>query len=164
MRFENRVNELCNSVLQYDNIDSYLVAIEQALCLEVPRQTNRFGYPQGQDYWNWGLCLIRDFLSNRVVAYQEACDRFESLKEHHYETNTDDFVIYPNPSVDEVHIKMLDGRSRATEFLLCDVSGRVLLNGTCYLSACQELVLGSELRPGVYVVKIGPYVHKFVKL
>ena len=86
------------------------------------------------------------------------------MKVHQYESNTDEFVLYPNPTEDVVHIMMLDGRSRETDFLLCDVMGRVILGGTAYLSACQEIVLGSELRSGVYIVKIGPYVHKFIKL
>ena len=59
---------------------------------------------------------------------------------------------------------MLDGRSRETSFLLCDAMGRVILGGKSYLSACQEIVLGSELRSGVYIVKIGPYAHKFIKM
>ena len=101
---------------------------------------------------------------DRVADYQELCENFEPLKAHDYQSNTDDFVIYPNPAENEVHIKMLDGRSRKTTFVLCNDKGTVVMSGDCYLSACQEIVLGSELHTGVYIVKIGSYVHKFVKL
>ena len=163
LRFGNRVNELCNTVLQSNSTIAVLGGIVEDLRLEVPNQIARFGYPEHVGYWDWGCSLSRDFLMHRVADYQEACERFEPLKVHEYQSNTDDFVIYPNPTGNEVHIKMLDGRSRATGFVLCDAMGRVVLGGKSYLSACQEIVLGSELRSGVYVVKIGPHVHRFVK-
>ena len=163
LRFGNRVNELCNTVLQSNSTMLLLDGIVEDLRLEVPNQIARFGYPEHVGYWDWGCSLSRDFLMHRVADYQEACERFEPLKVHEYQSNTDDFVIYPNPTGNEVHIKMLDGRSRATGFVLCDAMGRVILGGKSYLSACQEIVLGSELRSGVYVVKIGPHVHRFVK-
>jgi hypothetical protein len=163
-RFNNRVNELCNSVLQNSSTATILDGIVRDIRFEVPNQVARFGYPDDIDYWNWACSLSRDFLVNRVADYQVFCENFESLKIHDYQSNTDEFVLYPNPTEDVVHIMMLDGRSRETGFLLCDIMGRVIMGGTAYLSACQEIVLGSELRSGVYIVKIGPYVHKFVKL
>ena len=163
LRFERRVNELCNTVFQFENLFPLLDGLEQTLRLEVPNLIARHGYPESIDYWNWGCFLVEEFLRDRVAAYQEACNGFEPLKVHQYQSNTNDFVIYPNPTDDVVHIKMLDGRSRTTEFLLCDMSGQVIMGGTGYLPACTDIVLGSELRSGVYVVKIGSYVHKFVK-
>ena len=162
-RFNNRVNELCNSVLQNSSTTTILDGIVRDMRLEVPNQVARFGYPDNMDYWNWACSLSRDFLVNRVADYQVFCENYESLKIHDYQSNTDEFVLYPNPTEDVVHIMMLDGRSRETSFLLCDLMGRVIMGGKSYLSACQEIVLGSELRSGVYVVKIGQYAHKFVK-
>lgn len=162
-RFNNRVDELCNSVLQNSSTTTILDGIVRDMRLEVPNQVARFGYPDNMDYWNWACYLSRDFLVNRVADYQVFCENYESLKIHDYQSNTDEFVLYPNPTEDVVHIMMLDGRSRETGFLLCDVMGRVIMGGTAYLSACQEIVLGSELRSGVYFVKIGQHVHKFVK-
>ncbi len=164
LRFSNRVNELCISVLQNNSTTAILDGIVQDLRLEVPNQIARFGYPENMHYWNWACSLSRDFLVNRVADYQKFCENFEPLKAHDYQSNTDDFVLYPNPTEDVVHIMMLDGRSRETSFLLCDAMGRVILGGKSYLSACQEIVLGSELRSGVYIVKIGPYAHKFIKM
>ena len=164
LRFLNRVDELCNNALLFENTVLYLDEVEQVIRLEVPNLMARHGYPESMDYWNWGCYLVRNFLQNRIDNYRAECDDFEPLKVHHYQSNTNDFVIYPNPADDVVHIKMLDGRSRTTELLLCDISGRVIMRGTCYLPACQEIVLDMELRAGVYVVKVGPFRHKFVKL
>ena len=164
MRFWSRMDELCSTVFRYENTAPYLDEVIQAIRMEMPNQVDRHGYPETINVWNWGCSLVRDFLRNRVDNYIEACESFEPLKEHDYQSNTDDFAIYPNPTENVVHIMMLDGRSRETNFLLCDAMGRVIMSGKSYLSACQEIVLGSELRSGVYVVKIGPYVHKFIKL
>ena len=162
-KFWIRVDELCATVLSYDAVEPLLEEIAGNLRTEMPNHIARFGYPENIDVWNWGVFLVRNFLENRVDAYQMERDSYEPLKVHDYQSNTDDFVIYPNPTEDEVHIRMLDGRSRVTSLLLSDVMGRVMLSNRCYLSACQEVVLGSELRPGVYFVKIGQHVHKFVK-
>ena len=162
-KFRERVYALCDNNFRYGSIVVLLNGIESELRPEMSNHIQRFGNPISYSYWDWGLYLVRQFLEDRVEDYLAAYEAYEPCKIHQYQSNTDDFVIYPNPTEDEVHIKMLDGRSRKTSFVLCDVMGRVVLGGDCYLSACQEIVLGSELRSGVYVVKIGPHVHRFVK-
>ena len=164
MKFRERVYALCESHLNYEAISPYLNDVVSVLQPEIPNQVARYGYPQNYDFWLWGISLVEQFLRGREEAYLNAYEAYEPCKIHHYESNTDNFVIYPNPTNDEVRIKMLDGRSRVTDFLLCDVTGQVMMSVRSYLSACQEIVLGSELRSGVYVVKIGPHVHRFVKL
>ena len=163
LKFRERVYDLCASNLLFETVSPYLENIVSTLEPEIPNQVHRFGNPMTNDYWYWGVSLVRDFLQDRVEDYLNVYEAYEPCKIHDYQSNTDDFVIYPNPTEDVVNIKMLDGRSRETEFVLCDVMGRVILGGKSYLSACQEIVLGSEMRSGVYVVKIGPHVHRFVK-
>lgn len=164
IKFRERVYVLCDSQLNYESVLPVMENIVSVMRPEMPRHIYRFGNPVSYDYWNWGLSLVRRFLQDRDEEYLAAYEAYEPCKIHQYESHTDDFVLYPNPTYDEVHIKMLDGRSRTTGFVLCDVTGRVILGGKGFLPACQEIVLGSELRAGVYVVKIGPHVHKFVKL
>ena len=162
LRFKHRVEELCSSVLQYDSVIPFLDEVEQALRQEVPNEIARFGYPESMNYWDWGLYLIRDFLSVRVLAYQQACSEFDPLKEHDYQSNTDDFVVFPNPVDDVVNIMMLDGRSRAVDYNLLDMSGRSYMNGTMYIPACTTLKLHLNLSAGIYVLKIGGEAHKIV--
>ena len=163
-RYRHRVDELCSGVLQYDAVAPFLDGVEQDLRWEVPNEIARFGYPESLNYWDWGLYLIRDFLSGRVLAYQQACAEFEPLKEHDYQPNTNDFVVYPNPVEDVVCIKMLDGRSRAVDYNLLDMSGRSYMNGMMYIPACATLKLRLDLAAGVYVLKIGGEAHRILKL
>ena len=162
-KFAERVEALCADAFRYENTSPYLNEIKSVIQSEIANESFRFGYPQSQEYWYWSVSLIDDFLRHRVESYQQQYEAYLPAKPFEFESNTDDFVIFPNPTEDEVNIMMLDGRSRKVDFVICDVMGRCMVNGTCYLPACEPVVVGSELRSGVYVVKIGPYSHKFVK-
>ena len=162
-RFDARVNELCNSILRYDSVAPYLDDVVDAMRFEIPNQTARFGYPESIGYWDWSVSLVRDFIRARVDAYLEAYDSFELFKSHDYSQHTDDFIVYPNPVGNVVSIMMLDGRSRVTDIVLCDMLGRVYLNDKAYISACEPLVLPIDLRPGVYVLRIGAKSHKIIR-
>ena len=163
-KFAERVETFCTSEFRYENTVTYLDEVKNQIAGEIPCHIFRFGYPESVDYWNWSISLVDDFLRHRIDSYMQQYENYLPAKPSEFQSNTDDFVVYSNPADDEIHIKMLDGRSRVTSFLLCDVSGRVIQGGTCYLSACQEIVLSSGLSSGVYIVKIGSYVHRFLKL
>ncbi len=162
-KFAERVEDLCSTAFRYENTVPYLNEIKNKILPEIPYQAFRFGYPESRDYWYWSISLVDEFLRHRVESYLQQYDAYLPSKPFDFQSNTDDFVIFPNPTDDVVNIMMLDGRSRAVDFVLCDVMGRCIINGTSYLPACEPVVLGSELRSGVYVVRIGQYVHKFVK-
>ena len=163
-KFAERVDTFCASEFRYENTVTYLDEVKNQIAGEIPCHISRFGYPESVDYWNWSISLVDDFLRHRIVSYRQQYENYLPAKPSEFQSNTDDFVVYSNPADDEIHIKMLDGRSRVTSFLLCDVTGRIIQGGTCYLSACQEIVLDSGLSSGVYIVKIGSYVHRFLKL
>ena len=161
--FAERVASLCATELRYENTVPFLEEIRNGIGSEIPSQVFRFGYPESVDFWNWSIYLVDEFLRQRVDSYLTQYENYAPAKQSDFQSNTDEFAIYPNPTDDVVHIKMLDGRSRVTSLMLCDIMGRVFREGTCYMSACQEIVLGSDLRSGVYVVKIGDISHRFLK-
>ena len=164
MRFLNRVGELCATAFQPDSLLPVLNGLEQSLRMEIPSQIARFGYPESVDFWNWGCSLVEAFLCDRVAHFQAACNDFEALQPHQYPQNTNDFVVYPNPVTDEIRIKMLDGRSRTTGMVLCDMQGRLYLNETAYVPPCEALVIHVDLPAGVYVLTIGGEAHLIVKI
>jgi hypothetical protein len=164
MRFLNRVGELCATNFQPDSLLPVLNGLEQSLRMEIPSQIARFGYPESVDFWNWGCSLVETFLCDRVAHFQAACNDFEALQPHQYPQNTNDFVVYPNPVTDEIRIKMLDGRSRTTGMVLCDMQGRLYVNGTAYVPPCEAFVIRVDLPAGVYVLTIGGEAHLIVKI
>lgn len=163
-RFNRRVDELCNSFLRYDSIAPILDRLVQALQDEMPNHIKRFGNLENIWQWYYGIGLVRDFLAGRDSDYQTACLAFESLKEHDYQVNTDDFCVYPNPAEDAVNVKMMDGRSRVVNFDLKDSSGRSYGRGKVYVPACEPLRIPLELPPGVYILQIGNKAHRMMKL
>jgi hypothetical protein len=161
--FAERVEDLCSEAFQYENTVPYLNEIKDEILYEIPYQAFRFGYPESCDFWYWSIYLVDEFLRHRVESYLQQYDTYVPSKPFDFQSNTDDFIIYPNPTEDDVNIMMLDGRSRVTSFTVCDVMGRLVENGIGYLSACEPLVIGQELPSGVYVVRIGEISHRFVK-
>ena len=162
-KFANRVEELCAFDFQYENTVPYLDEIKHAILPEIVHQSCRFGYPSSMEYWYWGVGLVDEFLRHRVDSYLNQYDNYIPSKPFDFQSNTNDFACFPSPTTDVVNIRMLDGRSRVVDFVLSDAAGRSLIRGVKYLHACETIVLGSELRSGVYVVKIGEYTHRFVK-
>lgn len=162
-KFAERVEDLCSEAFRYENTVPYLNEIKNEILPEIPDQAFRFGYPESRDYWFWSISLVDEFLRCRVESYLQQYESYVPSKQFDFQSNTDDFVIYPNPTGDVVNIMMLDGRSRVTSFTLCDVTGRLIENGIGYLSACVPIVLGENLPSGVYVVRIGEISHRFVK-
>ena len=161
--FAERMEDLCSEAFQYENTVPYLNEIKDEILYEIPYQAFRFGYPESCDFWYWSIYLVDEFLRHRVESYLQQYDTYVPSKPFDFQSNTDDFIIYPNPTEDEVNIMMLDGRSRVTSFTVCDVTGRLVENGIGFLSACEPLVIGQELPSGVYVVRIGEISHRFVK-
>lgn len=163
IKFRERIYDLCDSNLQFESVSSIFESIVTTIAPEIPNQVHRFGNPLDYYSWDLGVSRVRGFLQERVGNYLDAYEAYEPGKIHDYQSNTNDFVIYPNPTEDVVYIKMLDGRSREMRFVLWDAMGHVILSEKRYLPACQEIVLGSGLPSGVYFVKSGPHVHRFVK-
>lgn len=162
-RFADRVEALCTTAFRYENTSPFFDEIKGQIINEIPHQAFRFGYPESAGFWYWSMSLVDDFLRHRVESYGQQYEAYIPAKQFDFQSNTDDFVVYPSTTDNVVYVKMLDGRSRVTTILLCDVMGRVIQGGVCYMSACQEIEMGSGLRSGVYIIRIGPYVHRFVK-
>ena len=162
-RFAQRLNELCCGPLQYDSIAPLFQEIRNILRPEIPNMTQRFGYPESMDYWNWTNSLINRFLQQRTNAFLVSFENFIPAQIHHFQSETDQFICYPNPTCDEINVTMLDGRSRLTNILVYDLNGTVRLCEEKYLAPCSAFALGKSLRPGVYVIKIGPHTKTFVK-
>ncbi|MDY2828195.1 MAG: T9SS type A sorting domain-containing protein, partial [Sodaliphilus sp.] len=63
--------------------------------------------------------------------------------------------VYPNPASDKVFVQGITGRAYVVE----TGSGRVLASGACGDTGIDV----SGLAPGIYLVKAGTTVHKFIK-
>lgn len=161
--FSQRLYELCNGPLQYDSIAPYHQAIKQKLAPSISDQTQRFGYPETMDYWNWGNYLIDNFLKQRTATYLNEFEQLAMFKPTSYIDNTDDFVCFPNPTYDAIYIQLLNGRSRPLEITVSDALGKIYIHENHYFVPSETLQLGSSLNPGLYIIKVGTSYHRFLK-
>lgn len=71
------------------------------------------------------------------------------------------FQVYPNPANDQIHIVMDGSLSNNGKVQLFDISGKMVLSEN--IQSASSTIDVSDLRPGLYFVKFGTAVSKFVK-
>jgi hypothetical protein len=82
---------------------------------------------------------------------------FDGISAYHEMDETEDFLIYPNPTHDKV---VISGKlNSATPYELMDCHGRLLENGT--FTANKTLSL-SEWKSGIYLLRIHRNIKKIV--
>jgi hypothetical protein len=70
-------------------------------------------------------------------------------------------TVYPNPVKDEFFINSSEVHSKAENVEICDIAGRTM--ATDKLSNGKSINV-SHLSAGVYIVKVGNYAERFIKL
>ena len=64
-----------------------------------------------------------------------------------------DVLLYPNPFSEQFHIQVRSASSDQINVRLLDLTGKVI-NETLGVQAGDEMKLGSDLAPGVYLVEV----------
>lgn len=159
--FRERYFELRKTHLSYESMKQVLDEYGQLVEDEVPRQSQRFGFPETPERWYADMQVVDDFLLQRDWYF-----RAELIE---YFNSTDDVVVpdsgalcYPNPTRDQFVIK---GKG-LQQVVVYDILGQQV----CRLDADDEvMIIDLSDRPvGLYVVNIidregRQYVKKLVK-
>jgi hypothetical protein len=124
-----------------------------------PAAQAQLNFPKGVERDTCGNLYIADENNHRVrkVSYDATCGIPIPVSVLTTEKNTSCF-IYPNPASAEVTIK---SNEKISSVAIVDVTGRVVLQRT--VNSEQVTVDVSELSSGVYFVKAGGSIVKFVK-
>ena len=64
-----------------------------------------------------------------------------------------DLLLYPNPFSDQFHIQVRSARTDQINIRLLDLTGKVI-NQTLGVQPGDEMKLGSDLAPGIYLVEV----------
>lgn len=160
-QFANRFNQLASTVFSYQNTKPYFEYIKQTLMYEVPNQIERFHSPSSYSTWEWYcMAVIDNFLSERPTAIIEELGVFLSV----FEGQILDFMCYPNPFSDEIHVCIGSERLVADEISIYDLFGRKVFAQSCMLShGYNDIMLQPNLCAGVYVLKLGCQTMKIVR-
>ncbi|MBR4837015.1 MAG: leucine-rich repeat domain-containing protein [Bacteroidales bacterium] len=109
---------------------------------------------------------IRCFWQDGELVYQNGdqdCD--EIYEQHHLGVdeieNEYGFVIYPNPSHDVLFVKTCHGASLQSDYRITNMIGQTIMTGKI-TSENQQIDI-SELTEGIYFIKIGDAIMKFLK-
>ena len=159
-RFENRLLELCNNELAYENTLQHFSRITAWLYPEIEAQSFRFGNPMHLDYWNWACTLTNDFLSNRVETYLEEWFVYLRLRENWLEPT---FCCYPNPFAEEMFVGLKTEQAGSNEIAIYDMTGRKVFSHNLAIERGDRGTIHPDLPAGVYVLKMGDYTQRIVR-
>ena len=151
----------CPGFPECHNTKPYFEYIKQTLMYEVPNQIERFHSPSSYSTWEWYcMAVIDNFLSERPTAIIEELGVFLSV----FEEQILDFMCYPNPFSDEIHVCIGFERLVADEISIYDLFGRKVFAQSCMLShGYNDIMLQPNLCAGVYVLKLGCQTMKIVR-
>ena len=160
-RFESRFFELLDSAFSYSVIEPIFENIKMQIEPEVPLQSYRFGFPMTVETWNMDMDRVKYFLSART---QYILEPLHILVEGISESLSNNVLCYPNPFVDEFRLKWPSDDGMMQEIAIYDVFGRKVFRQNVVAANCDEISINPHLPSGLYVLKVGSYMLRIVRL
>ena len=160
-RFENRFLELLDSAFSYSVIEPIFENIKMQIEPEVPLQSYRFGFPLTVETWNMDMDRVKYFLSART---QYILEPLHILVEGIPESLSNNVLCYPNPFFDEFRLKWPSDDSMVQEIAIYDVFGRKVFYQNVVATNGDEIYINPNLPSGMYVLKVGSYMQRIVRL
>ena len=160
-RFESRFLELLDSAFSYSVIEPIFENIKMQIEPEVPLQSYRFGFPMTVETWNMDMDRVKYFLSART---QYILEPLHILVEGISESLSNNVLCYPNPFVDEFRLKWTSDDGMMQEIAIYDVFGRKVFRQNVVAANCDEISINPHLPSGLYVLKVGSYMLRIVRL
>ena len=128
---------------------------------EVDAQSRRFGFPVSVGRWNYDMVLADDFLRQRDQYFRAELEPYLDVEEH----NSALVSCYPNPFTDEIRISLDAGQTETAEIGIYDVLGRKVFAESCHLlDGANSITIHPKLSAGLYVLKVGGYTQRIVRL
>lgn len=160
-RFEGKIMTMCMEDFTYENTSQLYSHICDILRPEIGAQSFRFGYPSSTEFWNWACTLTDHFLQNRVDSYLAEWGSFNTDVPEYQIT----FQCYPNPFTNEIHLSFEAGQTGTEEIGIYDVLGRKVFAESCRLgNEANGITIRPKLPAGLYVLKVGSYTQRIVRL
>ena len=160
-QFCKRYLELKDTYLSYDFMKSILDEYRNLVEGEAEDQYERFHFPWSMYRYYLDMEKAYDFLRERDAYYMEELRPYLDVEE-----NTPSLVsCYPNPFTDEIRIGFESEQLGQTEIGIYDVLGRKVFAESCSLVyGVNSITIHPKLSTGVYVLKVGGYTQRIVRL
>ncbi len=160
--FCDRYYELKQNVLSYSNMHRYLEEYANLVSAEIPSQAERFGFPNNYVKWQNDMDFVDNILRSSNQKMEQAI--FEYL---HYiavdEKTASDFVCFPNPFHDELHLSFGNKPIDANGIEIYDLMGRMVYLQRVSSESSDFVSVKPELTSGAYILRIGDVSRLIIK-
>ena len=127
-----------------------------AVNLNYPVENDSVFFPIGNSLVEW---TATDFFGNTKSCNFEITI-FAPLSTNQNELKNSNFIIYPNPANNKVQL-VINNKQLGGDIQILDITGKVLMK--VFADKKQQTIDISKLQNGVYFVKLGNIVRKFIK-
>lgn len=149
--FCDRYFELKQDQLSYSRMHGYLAEYANLVAGEIPSQVERFGFPSNYEDWQSDMDFVDNILRNSHQKMEQAMFDFFAVDEN----VADQFVCFPNPFENELHLSFDDKPINANEIEIYDLMGRKLYSYRIPDTDKVNASLMLDLSSGAYILRIG---------
>ncbi|MBR4838166.1 MAG: CotH kinase family protein [Bacteroidales bacterium] len=156
--FKNRYAELKSSFFRYDFMKNYLDEYRRITKNDIPKQSQRFGFPKSVSKWEYDMGTVDSFLKNRYSNYEDELEDFLSVEE-----NLVLNYCYPNPSSGVFVISFYSNTNETAPVRIYDCLGRLVWLDYNKIEPGNNLIkFNVDLEPGLYIVKLGKSTKRII--
>ena len=156
-----RYEELKHTYFSYDFMKSILDEYRSHVEGEVEDQYHRYHFPWSMNRYYADMEKADEFLRQRCQYFDEEMREYLDIEE----LAPVRVSCYPNPFIDEIRISFDAEQSRTAEIGIYDVLGRKVFAESCRLmDGANSFTICPKLPAGMYVLKVGGYTQRIVRL
>ena len=156
--FYNRYVELKSSFFSYDFMKNYLEDYRRTTQNDIPKQSQRFGFPKSVAKWERDMDTVDKFLRNRNLYYDNELQGFFAIEEN--------FLLnycYPNPSSGNFVVSFYSNINETAPVRIYDCMGRLVWLDYNKIEPGNNIIeFNVDLTPGLYIVKLGKSTKKII--
>lgn len=149
--FCDRYFELKQDHLSYSRMHGYLEEYANLVSDEIPSQVERFGFPGSFRQWQSDMDFVDNILRNSHQKMEQGMFEFFAVDEN----VANQFVCFPNPFENELHLEFDDNRIDANEINIYDLTGRKVFSQRIHDMSQSDVSLLLDLTSGAYILRIG---------
>lgn len=157
--FYERYAELKTTTFRYDNFMQIWNDYRDQVELEVPSQSERFGFPKSTKRWQADMDSTEFFFTHRFGAFDQ------ELREMLFagDDAIDRLEVYPNPNVGSFAVVLQVDKCAITPVQIFDVTGRCVHAEYCFLMAGENRIpISSDLQAGLYLLRVGNAMQRII--
>ena len=154
-----RYMELKSSTFHYNQMKQLWDDYRQQVEAEVPRQSERFGFPKNMKRWQADMDSTEAFFTKRFKGFDQELHEMFAIGDN----VLDGVEVYPNPSFGRFAIVVQVDDCVIVPIELFDVMGRCVYVEDRFLMSGENVIpMAIDLKAGLYMLRIGNVMQRIV--